>query len=73
MWDADRLARTIASSVRHRRSACGLSIRGAAKEIGISPTTLCRIESNKHPDLVTMTKLFNWLDPRAAPLEREEV
>lgn len=61
-WDADRLARAIGNSVGQRRDQYKLSIRRAAKEIGISPTTLRRVERGEHPDLKTMTKIFNWLE-----------
>jgi transcriptional regulator with XRE-family HTH domain len=36
-------------------------IREVAKEIGISPATLSRIETGKQPDLDTFAKLCGWL------------
>jgi transcriptional regulator with XRE-family HTH domain len=43
------------------------SLREAAREIGISPATLMRVESGRVPDVETFGKLCNWLqvDPRS--------
>lgn len=38
-----------------------LSARGAAERMGISPSTLARIEAGKVPDGETLLKLVNWL------------
>ena len=45
--------------VRERRGDRG--IREVAKEIGISPATLSRIEHGKVPDLETFRKVCRWL------------
>lgn len=38
-----------------------LGIRAAAKEIGISPTTLSRLERGEAPDHGTLNTLWGWL------------
>jgi transcriptional regulator with XRE-family HTH domain len=50
--------------VRERRGAKRL--RETAKEIGISPATLLRIEAGRVPDVATFGKVCRWLsiDPR---------
>lgn len=51
----ERLARR----VQDRRA--GKGIREAAREIGVSPATLSRIENGKIPDLETFGKICEWL------------
>lgn len=46
--------------VANRRGTLG--VRAAAKEIGISPATLSRIENGHVPDLVTFAAVCRWLD-----------
>ncbi len=38
-----------------------MGIRAAAREIGISPTTLSRIEHGHVPDLKTLQKICDWM------------
>ena len=38
-----------------------LGIRAAAKEIGLSPTTLSRIERGEAPDHGTLNTIWGWL------------
>jgi transcriptional regulator with XRE-family HTH domain len=38
-----------------------LGVRAAAKEIGISPSTLSRIENGHVPDLATFASICRWL------------
>lgn len=45
--------------VARRRGNMG--VRAAAKEIGISPTTLSRIENGHVPDIGTLDKVCSWL------------
>lgn len=45
--------------IKHLR--LGRGIREIAKEIGISPATLSRIENGKIPDLETFGKICSWL------------
>ena len=51
----DRLAHRI----EERRA--GKGIREAAKEVGVSPATLSRVENGKIPDLETFSKICHWL------------
>ena len=39
----------------------GDGVRKVAKEIGISPSTLSRVENGKMPDLETFSKICAWL------------
>ena len=48
-----------ADLVSQRRGTLGL--RAAAKEIGISPATLSRIENEHVPDLATFALICEWL------------
>lgn len=45
--------------LRERRGGTG--IREAAREIGISPATLTRVEAGRLPDLGTFQKICAWL------------
>ena len=49
----------IGALVRERRGIQG--VRQAAEEIGVSPSTLSRVENGKQPDLLTFEKLCRWL------------
>ena len=44
--------------LKHRGN---MGVRAAAAEIGISPTTLTRIEKGHVPDVGTLEKLSKWL------------
>lgn len=51
----------LSALVRSKRGSQVL--REAALEIGISPSTLLRLEKEQHiPDMETFTALCNWLD-----------
>lgn len=39
----------------------GRGLREVAKEMGISPATLSRIETGRQPDLETFSKVCRWL------------
>lgn len=39
-----------------------VGIRTAAREIGLSPATLSRVENGQLPDLANFTKLCRWLE-----------
>ena len=54
------LFRQMGALLRKRRERRGL--RDTAKEIGVSPATLSRIENGKQPDLLTFEKLCRWLE-----------
>lgn len=49
----------LAERIRQHRVSKG--VREAAKEIGISPATLSRVENGKVPDLDTFGKVCGWL------------
>jgi predicted transcriptional regulator len=51
----------ISEMIKLYRSKQSLNIRDCAKEIGISNSTLCRIENGKDCDLKSFVKLFTWL------------
>ena len=51
--------------LRERRG--GRGIREVAKEIGVSPATLTRIEAGRLPDLLTFRKICAWL--KVSPAE----
>lgn len=43
------------------RKRGNMGVRAAAKEIGISPSTLSRIENGHVPDMGTLEKVCRWL------------
>ena len=45
--------------VANKRGSLG--VRAAARNIGISPSTLCRVESGQLPDLENFGKICHWL------------
>jgi transcriptional regulator with XRE-family HTH domain len=45
--------------VRRRKGSMG--VRAAAAEIGVSPTTLSRIENGHIPDMQTLEKVCRWI------------
>jgi len=47
--------------LKEKRSSKGMDIREAAKEIGISPATLSRIENGSVPDIGTFSKICKWM------------
>lgn len=49
----------LAERIRQRR--IGKGVREVAKEIGVSPATLSRVENGKIPDLDTYGKICQWL------------
>ena len=48
----------LGAHVQRKRDRKG--IRAAAKEIGISPTTLCHLEKGHEPDMATLAKVCRW-------------
>ena len=50
----------IGRAIQEKRD--GIGIRAAAKDIGISPATLSRIENGNVPDIDTFKKLCDWLE-----------
>lgn len=51
--------RELAEKVRSRRA--GQGVRLTAKEVGISPATLSRVENGGIPDLETFGRICKWL------------
>ena len=39
-----------------------IQARDLAKEIGVSASTLCRIERGKNPDVDSYLKILNWMN-----------
>lgn len=63
----------LAQEIAAKRGALG--VRAAARDVGISPATLSRVENGNVPDLETFEKLCRWLgeDPNrflATPLSK---
>jgi DNA-binding Xre family transcriptional regulator len=46
----------------------GRGLRETAKEIGISPATLSRIERGKEPSLSNFVKICKWLEVDPGPI-----
>ena len=65
MADFDSL-RSLGELVARKRGKVG--IRATAREIGLSPATLSRVENGQLPDLVNFTKICKWLDVDPASL-----
>lgn len=51
----------IGKLLRLWRAVENIGLREAAKELGISPATLSRIENGKSVDAATFLKLIYWL------------
>lgn len=49
----------LAERIQQRRA--GKGVRETAKEVGVSPATLSRVENGKVPDLDTFSKICAWL------------
>ncbi|HET6929264.1 MAG TPA: helix-turn-helix transcriptional regulator [Candidatus Acidoferrum sp.] len=56
----------LGAMLRDRRG--GKGIREVAKEIGISPATLTRVESGRLPDIATFQKICSWLKVNPAEI-----
>ncbi len=56
---SDISLRNIGPALRNKRNERGL--REVAREIGISPATLARIEAGNLPDIETFTKICSWM------------
>ncbi len=51
---------TLGRLVAEKRGKVG--IRATAREIGLSPATLSRVENGQMPDLANFTKICRWLE-----------
>lgn len=58
---------TLVAALDAERQTKGLSWRQLAKEAGVSPSTLTRIQQGKSPDVNTFSALTRWLN---IPAER---
>lgn len=52
--------------VRNARRAQRLSIRDLCAKIGVSPSTICRIENGRDYSSVSLRAVLLWLDGKAA-------
>lgn len=52
--------RSLGRLVAEKRGKVG--IRATAREIGLSPATLSRVENGQMPDLANFTKICRWLE-----------
>ena len=59
MSDSSMLA-SLGELVARKRGKVG--IRTTAREIGLSPATLSRVENGQLPDLANFTKICRWLE-----------
>ena len=59
--EVDQVLQRLAGDVSETRVACGLSLRGLAKETGVSYPTLSRIERGLTPDAGSLIRLARWL------------
>ena len=55
-----KLIKYLGGEVRVKRG--GSSIRTLAKHLGISPTTLSKIENGHIPDIKVLAVICDWLD-----------
>jgi transcriptional regulator with XRE-family HTH domain len=56
----------LAARVRARRRELGIGMRAAAKQIGMSASTLSRVEAGGHlPGRENLFRLQAWLEPEA--------
>lgn len=62
----------LAAALRTRRESRGLSQRSAAEEIGVSFSTVSRVENGRQPELVPLLKILDWLDMRIGWVPKEE-
>lgn len=47
--------------LRRWRQCADITVRDAAKRIGISPATLCRVEQGESMDGVILGKILTWM------------
>lgn len=56
------LLKNLGRKILEKRENEGLGLRAAAKQIGITHSTLSRVEKGFLPDLETYKKIFRWLN-----------
>lgn len=57
----------LAVIVRNARRAQRLSIRELGAKVGMSPSTICRIEEGREYSSVSLRAVLLWLDGKATP------
>ena len=60
------LAERLGQLIAEKRGKVG--IRATARQIGLSPATLSRVENGRLPDLDNFTRICKWLDVNPADL-----
>jgi len=63
MSDQNETIAFIRQLVKAKRALKRLTLRQAARLIGISPATVYRFELGKNPSAVDFLKLIDWLKP----------
>ena len=66
MSDQPSLAERLSRLVAEKRGKVG--IRATARQIGLSPATLSRVENGRLPDLDNFTRICRWLEVDPAAL-----
>ena len=66
MSDKPSLAERLSRLVVEKRGKVG--IRATARQIGLSPATLSRVENGRLPDLDNFTRICKWLEVSPANL-----
>ena len=66
MGESTRLAERLSRMVAEKRGKVG--IRATARQIGLSPATLSRVENGRLPDLDNFTRICRWLEVDPAHL-----
>ena len=66
MSDTPSLAERLGRLVADKRGKVG--IRATARQIGLSPATLSRVENGRLPDLENFTRICRWLEVDPADL-----
>lgn len=62
MWEEEGEVVTNRFARRISRKRGKRTLRDVAPEIGIAHATLARVESGRMPDLLTFSRLVQWLD-----------
>ena len=55
-------SKSFSEMIKAKREWEGTGLRNAAKNIGVSPATLSRIENGRLPDLINCKKICNYLN-----------
>lgn len=55
-------SKLFAATIQSRLLLQGISLRSAAKEIGVSASTLSRVTNGEVPDMENFAAIIHWLD-----------